>query len=212
MILWLFAHVNFLTLDVFTVWLPPPYIPMALISWVVFNVTSILLPFSLSPAFYSYGYVFPAHEVYQILLDIWSRGCNPTLHYALPILFALEVSGLFISALGIYRRCHYAVVKEENEKKAFQNHLDTALAFELSKRSEERTQRRESMVQGVESDEKTERTEADEERDVERDREELAQVITRADNELRRAQTSASRGISFGPAFGFEFLHDDKEE
>lgn len=212
MILWLFAHVNFLTLDVFTVWLPPPYIPMALISWVVFNVTSILLPFNLSPAFYSYGYVFPAHEVYQILLDIWSRGCNPTLHYALPILFALEVSGLFISALGIHRRCHYAVIKEENEKKAFQNHLDTALAFELGKRSEDRTQRRESVVQGVESDEKTERTETDEERDVEKDREELAQVITRADNELRRAQTTASRGISFGPAFGFEFLHGEKEE
>jgi hypothetical protein len=52
MILWIFAHVNFLTLDVFTVWLPPPYVPMALISWLVFNVTSILLPFELCPSFY----------------------------------------------------------------------------------------------------------------------------------------------------------------
>jgi hypothetical protein len=33
-ILWLFAHVNFLTLDVFTVWLPGPFVPMALITWV----------------------------------------------------------------------------------------------------------------------------------------------------------------------------------
>jgi hypothetical protein len=52
MILWIFAHVNFLTLDVFTVWLPPPYVPMALVAWLVFNVTSILLPFELCPSFY----------------------------------------------------------------------------------------------------------------------------------------------------------------
>jgi hypothetical protein len=211
MILWLFAHVNFLTLDVFTVWLPPPYIPMALISWVVFNVTSILLPFELSPAFYRYGYVFPAHEVYQTLLDIWSRGCNPKLHNALPILFALELSSLFISSLGIHRRCHYALIKEENEKKAFQTHLDNALAFELNKRSEDRVERRESVVQIMDNDEKHERTEAEEQRDVEKDREELTEVIRRDDNELRRAQTSASRGVSFGPAFGFGFLQGSKE-
>jgi hypothetical protein len=218
MILWLFAHVNFLTLDVFTIWLPPPYIPMALISWIVLNVTSILLPFQLSPAFYRYGYVFPAHEVYQTLLDIWSRGCNPKLHYSLPILFALELSGLFISALGIHRRCHYATIKEENEKRAFQNHVDDALAFELGKRREDAVERKESVVQGMsESDEKIEteksgeRTEQEEERDVEKDRQELTQVISRADNELRRAQTYAG-GVSFGPAFSFGFGQRGKEE
>ncbi len=31
--LWLFAHLNFLTLDTFTSWLPAPYVPMALIAW-----------------------------------------------------------------------------------------------------------------------------------------------------------------------------------
>jgi hypothetical protein len=211
MILWLFAHANFLTLDVFTVWLPPPYIPMALISWIVLNVTSILLPFELSSAFYRYGYVFPAHEVYQTLLDIWSRGCNPQLHYSLPILFALELSGLFISALGVHRRCHYATIKEENEQRAFQNRVDDALAYELGKRREDAVERKESVVQGMsESDERIEkeksgeRTEQEEQRDVERDRQELTQVISRADNDLRRAQTYAG-GVSFGPAFGFGF-------
>lgn len=209
-ILWLFAHVNFLTLDVFTVWLPPPYIPMALISWVVLNVTSILLPFELSPAFYRYGYVYPAHEVYQVLLDIWSRGCNPQLHHALPVLFALELSGLFISALGIHRRCHYATIKEESEKQAFQDHVDRALAFELGKREQDRVARRESVVQGSsgserldEKNEDIERTEEEEQVDVEKDRTELTEVITNADSALRRAQSS--RGISFGPAFGFGF-------
>ena len=55
----LFAHLNFLTLDVFTVWLPPPFVPMALISWLVLNVTSILLPLELESDFYRWSYVRP---------------------------------------------------------------------------------------------------------------------------------------------------------
>ena len=60
-------------------------------------------------------------------------------------------------------------------------------------------ERRESVVEGMESDE---RMEKEEQRDVERDREELAQVISRADNDMKRVQTG---GVSFGPAFGFGF-------
>jgi hypothetical protein len=52
LILWLFAHINFQTLDIFTVWLPGPFVPMALVAWLVTNVTSILLPYELSPAFF----------------------------------------------------------------------------------------------------------------------------------------------------------------
>lgn len=211
MILWLFAHVNFLTLNVFTIWLPPPYVPMALISWVILNVTSILLPFELSPAFYRYGYVYPAHQVYQVLLDIWSRGCNPQLHYALPVLFALELSGIFISALGIHRRCHYATIKEEAEKQAFRDHVDRVLAFELGKRELDRVARRETVIQSTHTDEKNEgieRTEEEEQVDVEKDRAELTEAITKAENKSRR-EAQNNRSVSFGPAFGFGIGQDE---
>lgn len=107
-ILWLFSHANFLWLDVFSGWLPAQYVPMAFVLWVVFNVTSILLPFDLSPQFYRWAYAMSANNVYQVLIDTWSRGCNPHLYYALPTLFALEIVALLLSTLGIYRRCHYA--------------------------------------------------------------------------------------------------------
>ncbi|RAL04254.1 SNG1 family protein [Aspergillus ibericus CBS 121593] len=115
MTLWLFAHLNFLVLDMFTIWLPPPVVPMALISWVVLNVTSILLPFELSPGFYRWGHALPAHSVFQVMVDIWSGGCNPQLDYALPVLFAYEVVGLVVSTVGVYRRAHYAVLAEEKQ-------------------------------------------------------------------------------------------------
>jgi hypothetical protein len=129
MTLWLFGHLNFNTLDVFTVWLPPPYVPMALITWVVLNVGSVLLPFELSNGFYRWGYMLPAHEATAILTGIWS-GCHNTLRYSIPILFALEISSFILSALGVIRRCHYAVIAEENKEKEFQARIDAAIAVQ----------------------------------------------------------------------------------
>lgn len=128
--LWLFAHLNFLTLDVFSIWAPPPYVPMALITWIVLNVTSILFPFELSPAFFRVGYILPAHSVFQILTDIWSGGCNPQLDYALPVLFAWEILSLAFSSLGVYRRAHFAVIKKEADDKAMQERIAAAVAVQ----------------------------------------------------------------------------------
>ncbi|EEU34902.1 uncharacterized protein NECHADRAFT_68902 [Fusarium vanettenii 77-13-4] len=107
--LWLFAHINFLIFEIFTIWLQSSFVPMALISWIVFNITSVLLPFQLSPGFYHIGYMFPAHNYYQVLINIWSLGCNPKLHYALPVLFAWELVALVLTSVGVFRRCHLAM-------------------------------------------------------------------------------------------------------
>ncbi|RAK81283.1 SNG1 family protein [Aspergillus fijiensis CBS 313.89] len=124
--LWLFAHLNFLVLDLFTIWIPPPFVPMAFISWIVANVTSILLPFELAPAFYRWGYALPAHAVFQVLVDVWSRGCNPQLGYALPVLFGFEVLGLLGSTVGVYRRAHYAVLAKEKGEREWQEKVAAA--------------------------------------------------------------------------------------
>jgi hypothetical protein len=105
MTLWLLAHINFLTLDIVTVWICPRYVPMVLISWAVINVTSTILPFELSSPFYRWAYAVPAHEAYEVLTNIWSRGCNSHLHIALPTLFAYEVCGILLSGLGVFYRC-----------------------------------------------------------------------------------------------------------
>lgn len=203
--LWIFAHVNFLTLDIFTVWLPLPLVPMALITWVVFNVTSILLPFELSPKFYWWAYAMPAHEAYQTLIDIWSSGCNHQLYYSLPTLFSFEITGLVLSALGVYRRCHYAVIAAEGQEAAFRARLETAMAFE-HKRDQEKQRHpsvspkpREDDDIGVESE--RERAEA-------ADREELGEVIRKEDSEIRREQSRASRAANFGPCFDLPFREE----
>jgi hypothetical protein len=145
--LWLFAHLNFLILDVFTVWIPPPFVPMALVSWIVLNVTSILLPFELSPAFYQWAYALPAHSIFQVLVDIWSGGCNPQLNYALPVLFVYELSGLTLSSIGVYRRAHYAIIAQEKGEKVFQERLATALGQKQGETVERR--KTEQVMEGT---------------------------------------------------------------
>ncbi|KAI8679138.1 DUF3533 domain-containing protein [Fusarium keratoplasticum] len=209
--LWLFAHINFLTLDVFTIWLPPPFVPMALVSWIIFNVTSILLPFDLSPAFYLIGYIFPAHELYQVLIDIWSRGCNPQLHYALPILFTWELVTLILSALGVFRRCHFATLGEELQEKEFTERLDTAVAFEMAKMKEMKRNHPEPAKPEAEGEPKEilsgeAISEGGDGGEVVR--EELALVLRRVDTRQRREQERASTACNFGPAFNLPFSHE----
>lgn len=209
MILWLFAHLNFLMLDAFTVWLPAQLVPMALITWIVTNVTSILLPFELSPAFYKLGYALPAHETYVSMIDVWSGGCNPHLNVALPVLFAWEVLGLALGAIGVHRRNHYAVIGAEEAEKGFKERVAQALAYEkqrdLEKKEGER-ERRASVRSGPKEEvEEPMETKAEAEADVERDRMSMTEELRQQDSALSRIRSRTSKGLHYGPSFGFSF-------
>jgi hypothetical protein len=185
-VLWLFAHVNFLWLDVFSVWLPAQFLPMALITWVILNVASILLPFELSPGFFKWSYAMPAHEAFLTLIDIWSGGCNPHLSITLPILFSLEVVGWFLSGVGVYRRCHYAVIAEEAQQNAFQERVNSAMEFERRHDEEVRAAALESSQDAI--------SEA-------KEREELGEVIAEEDKRSVKVNRRVSNACNFGPSF-----------
>ncbi|KAL2809159.1 hypothetical protein BJX63DRAFT_424078 [Aspergillus granulosus] len=202
--MWLFAHLNFLTLDVVAVWLPAPFVPMALITWVVTNVASILVPFELSPAFYKWAYALPAHAVYNILIHIWSGGCNPQLDYALPVLFAYEITCGILSGIGVYRRAHYAVIAAEREEKSWQEKIANAVAECTSRPPPLRQTRPEDT--GIAPDEvinsngEVRRTSSSSIESMP-DREELTGRLWRAATQITLDQASARRNESIGPAF-----------
>ncbi|KND92433.1 Nitrosoguanidine resistance protein SNG1 [Tolypocladium ophioglossoides CBS 100239] len=210
LILWLFAHANFLTLDVFTIWIPPQYISMALISWVVINVTSIILPFDLSSPFYRWGYALPAHAAYDALTDNWSNGCSPHLYYALPVLFAYELSGLFWTSLGVYKRCHYAVITEETTQEAMRLRVEATLKLE---REHDRRLGQEHIEESVREDENGESSRADknaadfiqkarkDKEGEEADRLQAEKDIEELGDEIERMETRATRMANFGPSF-----------
>ena len=85
MILWFLMHINFLFFDITTAFIPIQFMPFVVLTWVIFNVASTISPFELNPGFFRWGYALPSHEAYQVLIQIWSGGCNNRLYQAVPI-------------------------------------------------------------------------------------------------------------------------------
>lgn len=209
--LWLFAHVSFLVLDLFTIWVPPVYVPMCLITWVITNVTSIIIPFALASPFYRWSYALPAHATYEVLTDIWSGGCNPHLYFALPILFIYEVIGTIGTALGVYKRCHLAVLAEQASQAAMALRTQASGKFGSQQDIRLARARRDSLrAQSATNGQGTPAAVDDgpETDSIIREEDELELEQTRqseeeteqAERELQRLETQASRMSNF-PAF-----------
>ncbi|KAJ5950440.1 uncharacterized protein N7479_008853 [Penicillium vulpinum] len=112
-ILWLLMHINFLLFDIATAFIPIQFMPFLVLTWVILNVASTLSPFELSPGFFRWGYALPSHEAYEVLIQIWSGGCNNRLYRALPIMFSWWVVGITIAVYAMQHRCKTAVAAQE---------------------------------------------------------------------------------------------------
>ena len=218
MTFWLLGSLNFFVLDIFTVWSPPPFVPMFLITWVIFNVASIVTPLELVPGFFKIGYVFPAHAAYQVLLDIWSRGCNPQLPYALPTLFAWELVAVVGSSIGVYRRAHYAKVAEEGEAKALREKVCALMEFEHSQKAlRQQQQQQQQQETGQEiggAEAKIERPSTGNEysEDESTEEAELAKVISRVDLQTQRESMRSQALAPLNYALQLPFSASDDED
>ncbi|KAJ5576924.1 hypothetical protein N7535_003850 [Penicillium sp. DV-2018c] len=109
MILWLLMHINFLIFDIATAFIPIQFMPFLVLTWVIFNISSTVSPFEMNPGFFRWGYALPSHEAYQVLIQIWSGGCNNRLYQALPIMFSWWIVGLPAAVYAMKYRCKSAV-------------------------------------------------------------------------------------------------------
>ncbi|EYE98311.1 SNG1 family protein [Aspergillus ruber CBS 135680] len=113
MIIWLYMHINFLIVDILTSFVSLRFMPFCILTWVIMNVASTISPFELNPGFFRWGYALPAHEVYQVLVQVWSDGCENQLYRALPILFSWWIAGIVFVVIAMRHRCQTAVAAEE---------------------------------------------------------------------------------------------------
>ncbi|OJZ88342.1 hypothetical protein ASPFODRAFT_59128 [Aspergillus luchuensis CBS 106.47] len=110
MTIWLAMQVHYLLLEFVTTFVLMQFIPFAILTWVILNVSSTLSPFELSPGFYRWGYALPGRELYDTLLQVWTRGCNPYLGRSLPILWSWRITGVVVFAVALRYR-HQTAMK-----------------------------------------------------------------------------------------------------
>ncbi|EME43035.1 hypothetical protein DOTSEDRAFT_173635 [Dothistroma septosporum NZE10] len=132
MVLWLYMFINFGILDAVTGFIPMSFVPFFIITWVVINVGSTISPLALMPGFYHWGVALPAHNTYNVLVNVWTSGCNPPLHQYLPILFAWAVLGVILANMGMYQRCNAAAKAEAEQEEAFQKRISASQSRETS--------------------------------------------------------------------------------
>lgn len=108
--------IHFLVLDFAAGFIPMPFIPYFVLTWILLNVTSTNVPLELTPGFYHWQYALPSFEAYQLLVTIWSHGCVPQLFRALPILFTWLILGLIGSWASMVQKCNAATHIEREEE------------------------------------------------------------------------------------------------
>ncbi|KAH7111728.1 hypothetical protein B0J13DRAFT_576548 [Dactylonectria estremocensis] len=117
MCLWFYMEINYLVLDaVVGTIIPMSFFSYFMLTWVILNIGSTLYPFELSPGFYRWGWALPAHNIWLVLVDIWSNGCRQQLDVTMPILFAWWIVGHFVSAWSVQKRCLMAEAEAQHEK------------------------------------------------------------------------------------------------
>ncbi|EED16524.1 SNG1 family protein [Talaromyces stipitatus ATCC 10500] len=109
---WLYMKINFLFFEIMTTFLPVSFIPFGVLTWVLVNVASTISPFELNPTFFRWAYALPSHEAYQLLVQIWSNGCDNQSYRALPIMFTWWIVCVPIAVLCVRYRCITATAAE----------------------------------------------------------------------------------------------------
>lgn len=118
MCFWLYCEINSLVLNtLLTTVIPMPFVPFFMLTWIIMNITSTVYPFVLNAGFYRWGYALPAHNIWTVLVGIWSDGCALKKDVALPILFSWWVLGHITHAWATRRRCSMAEQAAEQDAK-----------------------------------------------------------------------------------------------
>ncbi|CAD0087672.1 unnamed protein product [Aureobasidium vineae] len=138
------------------------FLPFFVLTWVILNVTSTIWPFELAPSFYRWAYALPAHEVWQVLIQIWSGGAVDRLYQALPILFTWEIVFLPLCVVALNHRCAVA----EREHKAIEEERRQLILKAEKGKVDEMPERSGSEGAPSPVDEKVHRFEADVQRDA----------------------------------------------
>ncbi len=104
---------------------------------------------------------------------------------------------MFLSGLGTYRRCHYAIIAEEAQVASFQQRLDAAMEFEHKRDKEVR-----ETLDVEESPKEVERVDSVE-------RKELGEAIREQNTRVELEKSMTNRMCNFGPSFDLPFTESD---
>lgn len=118
MCIWFYMDINYLIIDtlVGTI-IPMQFFAFFLLTWIITNIASVVYPFELTPGFYHWSWALPSHNIYLLLVGIWS-GCRANIGTTLPILFSWWLVTHVTSAWSVRKRCLLAEAEAHQNEQA----------------------------------------------------------------------------------------------
>ncbi|KAM0749826.1 hypothetical protein T439DRAFT_357348 [Meredithblackwellia eburnea MCA 4105] len=110
---WVNNMIFFDFLDIIFTWVPLPFAPPIVVSFIILAVSSSLYPITVCNNFFRIHYAFPPHATWETMITIWGNGAANKLYYDLPVLAFWLVAGKIGWVLALRARANR--IKSHNQ-------------------------------------------------------------------------------------------------
>jgi hypothetical protein len=104
LIYWVYGFIAFLVLDTATVFVPMPYLPVCVLTYIIVNVSASVFPVDIKPDFFHLDYIWPSYNCFELLITTLSHGANSRIYRNVPVLFGWLVFWIPLNFLAARKR------------------------------------------------------------------------------------------------------------
>lgn len=83
---WIYGLIAFLVLDTATVFVPMPYLPVCVLTYIIVNVSASVFPVDIKPDFFHLDYIWPSYNCFELLITTLSHGASNRIYRNVPAL------------------------------------------------------------------------------------------------------------------------------
>lgn len=105
LIYWMYGLIAFEVLDTAASFVPVPFLPLCVLTYVIVNVGGSVFPIDIKPAFYHLDYIWPSYNCFELLITVLSHGSTSRVYRNVPVLFGWLVVWMPLGFMANRRRC-----------------------------------------------------------------------------------------------------------
>lgn len=83
---WIYGLIAFLVLDTASVFVPMPYLPVCVLTYIIVNVSASVFPVDIKPDFFHLDYIWPSYNCFELLITTLSHGASSRVYRNVPVL------------------------------------------------------------------------------------------------------------------------------
>ncbi|KAJ5693118.1 hypothetical protein N7462_002541 [Penicillium macrosclerotiorum] len=108
LIYWIYTFIAFEVLDTAAAFVPMPFLPLCVLTYVIINVGASVFPIDIKPTFYHLDYIWPSYNCFELLISVLSDGSTSRVYRNVPVLFGWLFVWMPLGFMANRKRCRMA--------------------------------------------------------------------------------------------------------